>query len=129
MTAALVSGVGPTTGCIELLTALQGAPAGGDSADPGRPDGDPGQPDDGTDDANGPVPAVALSVSNPTPQVNEDVRFTCSVTSGANGAVEFDFSANIDRLIVDGRLQLAVLVDPEVLVDRPAFVVSKKKLA
>jgi hypothetical protein len=87
MFAAAIGGGG---GCTALEAILQGvfAPS----------------PDDGSDggDTNGPgVPAVTLTVSNPTPQLNETVVLQCSVIGSAGETVTFAFQPDDPRLIVN----------------------------
>ena len=67
-----------TVGCFELREALRGA----GSADDAMPSGD-------AVDSNGELPSVVLHVSNPTPQLNEEVQLLCSVVSGSADEVTF----------------------------------------
>lgn len=96
-------------GCIELQHTLQGtaqdSTGGGLSAN-----GDDDTPD-GQIDGN--VPVVALSVSNPVPQVNEQVVLTCSVVSGDAGGVTFDFQPATGRLIVNRTTGTATFIVQE----------------
>lgn len=92
--------IGLGTGCIELgiITPIGTPPAGGDTLIP-----DPDNPAPGDGEAHRPV--VALSVSNPAPQLSEEVTLTCRLTSGDDAGALFDFAAtqqpaaglNIDR--------------------------------
>lgn len=84
-------------GCVELQQALHGGIGDSDGGGPHTPPNDTepdGQPDAG-------VPVVRLSVSNPAPQVNEEVLLTCSVVNGDSGGVTFDFQPADGRLFVD----------------------------
>ena len=67
---------------------------GDDDGSNGEPAG--GIPDEGVSDEA--VPVVSLSVSNPTPQVNEDVILTCTADGGNNG-LTFDFQPAIGRQV------------------------------
>lgn len=88
-------------GCLEIRDALEGSltEAFGLPAGPGglEPTGDSAAD---SDDSIGSVPQVRLSVSNPTPQLNEAVGLTCSVVGGSSEAVTFDFQP-AGRLIVN----------------------------
>lgn len=64
-----------------------------------------GEPADG-------VPVVSLSVSNPTPQVNEDVILIC-IADGGNTGLTFDFQPAIGRLFVNDRTGVATLTVTE----------------
>lgn len=77
------------SGCVEFAL----PPSDGDSGDP-------------------PVPVATLSVSNPTPQVNEEVVLTCSATGGGDG-VTFAFQPLTSRLQVDERRGTASFIVDE----------------
>ena len=81
---------------------------GGDDGSNGEPVG--GDPDEGVSDEA--VPVVSLSVSNPTPQVNEDVILTCTADGGNNG-LTFDFQPAIGRLFVNDRTGVATFTVDE----------------
>ena len=92
--AALLVSVG---GCVELQQALHGPIGDSDGGGTHMPPDDTepdGQPDAG-------IPTVRLSVSNPAPQVNEEVLLTCSVVSDDIDGVTFDFQPADGRLFVD----------------------------
>ena len=72
-------------------------------------DGSSGDGGDTGDD----VPVVALSVSNPTPQVNEEVSLTCSVVTGTSIGVTFDFQPEDGSLIVNHSTGLALFIVSE----------------
>ena len=86
-----------TASCVELQLLLGGArnppPAGNSTGNDN--DGEPGN------DNDSPVPAVRLSVSNPSPIVGEEVVLTCSLTSGDAAGASFSFEPFHPRLIVD----------------------------
>lgn len=63
----------------------------------GTGDGSSGNGNDTGDE----VPVVMLSVSNQTPQVNEEVTLTCSVVTGTSIGVTFDFQPEDGSLIVN----------------------------
>ncbi len=97
-------------GCIELQHTLQGTTqdsTGGDLSANGEDDTTDGQ-------TGGNVPVVTLSVSNPVPQVNEQVVLTCSVISGDTGGVTFDFQPATGRLIVNRTTGTASFIVQEV---------------
>lgn len=56
---------------------------------------------DGTDPMTGDIPVVRLTLSNPTPQVNEEVILQCEIVTGGSPGVTFDFQPNDGRLFVD----------------------------
>lgn len=85
-----------TGGCAALLDALSGT-------------GDNG----GDLDSDGTVPVVMLSVSNPTPQVSEQVMLTCSTIYGDQAGVTFDFQPADGRLIVNRTAGTALLIVAE----------------
>ena len=90
-----------------LLTALLGLAAG--CIGVGVPDGQGQGSSDGTlpdGGGSGPGnggtgPAVSLRVSNPTPQLNEEVILTCVLVDGSGANVTFDFQSAGGRLLVD----------------------------
>ncbi len=85
-----------TSGCIDLQLALQEVLDGHFG---GRP---PTNGDEEPDDpAQGDVPVVRLGLSNSSPQVNEEVRLTCSVVGGDAGAVLFGFQPANGRLFIN----------------------------
>lgn len=101
---------------IGLLVLLLGK-AGGCTGGLGPAGLDPGtEPpfnldDDGTvDDAEGNVPVVILSVSNPTPQLNEEVLLICSIVSGDTAGVTFEFQPTGSLSFVDRRAGTAILI-------------------
>jgi hypothetical protein len=84
-------------GCIELQLIGQDTQPGADGTS---------TPTDGSDtdsdvDAGQNVPEVTLRVSNPTPQVNEQVVLTCAVVNDAASPITFDFQPARGRLLVD----------------------------
>lgn len=81
-----------TSGCGEFRPVL---PDGSDTM-PGT--GDAMTTNDG-EDSN--PPAVRLTVSNPSPLVNEEVLLSCVVTSGNSASVSFSFQSNAGRLSVN----------------------------
>ncbi len=83
-------------GCIELQLALQGVVPGFDGRPP-TTDRD-GEPDDRPE---GNIPVVRLDVSNPSPQVNEEVVLTCSLVGDDAAGVRFDFQPADGRLFVN----------------------------
>ena len=95
-------------GCInleELLVRLSsGAGDGSGGADDGDADSDP------NDGGSATVPRVTLTTSNPTPQVNDQLRLFCHVVEGdATGAV-FDFQPSFGRLMEDSVAGTASLI-------------------
>ncbi len=81
------------TGCAELQVILQ-AILDASTAN--------GSSENGGDDADGSaIPAVTLTVSNPTPQLNEEVILLCSVVGDADGPLAFDFQPDDPRLVVN----------------------------
>lgn len=54
---------------------------------------------DGDSGGSGGIPVVGLSVSNPTPQLNEQVVLTCTLVSGSAAAVTYAFQGGQGRLI------------------------------
>ena len=98
----LVAALSP--GCVELglITpiSLDGTPDGFPSVD--------------TPDTDSPTLAtVSLSVSNPTPQINEEVTLTCRVTNGAVDGVTFAFDGAPGRLIIDRNRGTASFITQE----------------
>jgi len=91
--------VGLSPGCIELAYLLNPGPSLPDDGSSGDGDGQDGLPDGNGDDP--PPLRVALSVSNPTPQVNEQVFLKCAVTAGNAEGVIFSFQPSGGRLFVD----------------------------
>jgi len=71
-----------------------------------------GSSGNGSDTGNG-VPVVVLSVSNPTPQVNEEVTLTCSIVTGTPNGVTFDFQPEGGSLIVNHSTGLALFIVSE----------------
>jgi hypothetical protein len=59
-------------------------------------------PPDGDGDPDARVPVASLTLSNPTPQVGEDVVLECSATGGGDG-VTFAFQPSTALLQVDER--------------------------
>ncbi len=105
----LIVVLGFTTGCIELQEALQGALievlAGGA---PGLPtDGD--APSDDPDAADS-ILVVTLSVSNPTPQLNEQVQLRCTAAGGDTSDVTFDFQPSAELVSIDRDAGTASLI-------------------
>jgi len=106
---ALIGGVMVAPACVNWNTpGTNGGPPGADGAA-------------GDDDGAGPVdddgenrPSVTLEVSNPTPQLNEEVVFTCSLAS-ASGAGEtlFEFQPENGRLAIDADRGTAVFIVQE----------------
>ncbi len=94
-----------STACIELQFLISGGglPSNGVDGD-GPPDGND------NDNANGEELEVALSVSNPTPQVNEEVFLTCEVVSGDAEGVFFDFQPASARLVIDATQGIASFI-------------------
>ena len=83
-------------GCTVMQYPLNGnAPDATDGGSNGDDDGVPDGPNGGD------VPVVTLRVSNPVPQVNEQVVWTCSVVGGDAGGVAFDFQPASRRLMVN----------------------------
>jgi len=88
------------SGCVEICAALNGGFEGcipGDD-DGGTADGSitPPNEDDSAD-----LPRVALSVSNTSPAVNEEVLLTCTLTAGDSTSLRFGFQPSLGRLAVD----------------------------
>ncbi|MCH7839306.1 MAG: immunoglobulin domain-containing protein [Planctomycetes bacterium] len=100
-------------GCVAIQDILVQATSGGRDDVPttnGGDDGSNGEPVGGVPDEG--VPVVSLSVSNPTPQVNEDVILTCTADGGNNG-LTFDFQPAIGRLFVNDRTGIATFTVEE----------------
>ncbi len=93
-------------GCIDLQLALQGAIQ--DLA--GEPPPTDGQNEGSEPSVDGSVPAVTLRVSNPSPQLNEEVLLTCSIISGDTAGVTFDFQPADGRLFVDHQAGTATFI-------------------
>ncbi len=55
----------------------------------------------GTDPAAGDVPVVRLTLSNPSPQVGEEVILRCEVVTGGSLGTTFAFQPDEGRLFVD----------------------------
>ena len=77
-----------------LLVLISGCPVGGR---PPTTNGD----DEPDDQPPGDIPVVRLDLSNPSPQVNEEVQLTCSVVGGDAGGVLFDFQPANGRLFIN----------------------------
>ena len=86
-----------TSGCIDLQLALQEVLHGPFGGRPPTTNGD----DEPDDQAQGDIPVVRLDLSNSSPQVNEEVRLTCSVVGGDAGGVVFDFQPANGRLFIN----------------------------
>lgn len=86
-------------GCLNLEELLiRVSPGTGDGSGGDNDGATDGDPDDG---AGATVPRVTLTASNPTPQLNEQLRLFCNVVAGdATGAV-FDFQPSFGRLMED----------------------------
>lgn len=59
------------------------------------------------------IPTVRLFASNPAPQLNEEVTLTCTILSGDETNVTFDFEPASARLIVDEDLGTASFIVSE----------------
>ena len=97
-------------GCVAIQDILVQATSGGRDDVP-TTNGDDGDSGDNGEPAEV-VPVVSLSVSNPTPQVNEDVILTCTADGGNNG-LTFDFQPAIGRLFVNDRTGIATFTVDE----------------
>ena len=76
-------------GCVPVELLPNGSNGGGDSI-----------PDDGGGSVpDQVVPRVVLTVSNPTPHVNEEVLLSCTVLAGASPATTFAFQPTDGRLL------------------------------
>lgn len=110
----LLMAVTAAPACIELQLLLTGQTPGGDDE---ANDNDNGSSNDNSgndnDSLDGLIPRVALSVSNPAPQVNEEVILTCQIISGQSTGALFDFQPNSGRLIVNPTLGTASLIIAE----------------
>lgn len=80
------------TGCTDIGLILQAI------LGPSNGDGSAGNGGDGTQDPT--IPMAALTVTNPTPQLNEEVILQCSIVGTAIGAVTFDFQPSDPRLVL-----------------------------
>ncbi len=104
ITCGIVLSAALSPGCIELgiITpiSVDGTPDGSTNADTPDPD-------------NPAPPTASISVSNPTPQINEEVTLTCRVTNGASEGVTFDFDGAPGRLIIDGNRGTANFITQE----------------
>ena len=78
------------TGCAEVQAILQSIL---------DPSGDNGTGSNGTDGP--PIPVATLTVTNPTPQLNEEVVFFCSLVGDTVAPVAFDFQPDHPRLVVN----------------------------
>ncbi len=96
-------------GCIELQAALQGALPGPAGTGPPVTNGDD-QPDDQPGES---VPTVRLQVSNPSPQVDEEVTLTCSVVSGDSAGVTYAFQPANGRLFINHATGTATFIVEE----------------
>ncbi len=96
----------PVAGCIELQQALQGGSGDSSGEGPHTPTNDT-EPDE---QPGSEVPVVRLSISNPAPQVNEEVLLTCSVVNGDTGGVTFDFQPTDGRLFVNHTMGTATFI-------------------
>ena len=109
LAASFVTAMVMAGGCIELQEALSGVVR--DSPDPTpSPDNGGSEPDGEVDPT---IPVVSLAVSNPTPQVNEEVIFRCAVASGGMGNVTFDFQPRDGRLFVNSVAGTATFIVEE----------------
>jgi hypothetical protein len=63
--------------------------------------GDDSGDNDGNDTDGSVIPTVTLSVTNPTPQLNEEVILRCSLVGNVDGLVTFDFQPDDPRLVVN----------------------------
>lgn len=98
----LVAALSP--GCVELGIIT---PISLDGASDGSPSVDAPDTDSPT------LATVSLSVSNPTPQINEEVTLTCRVTNGAGEGVTFDFDGAPGRLVIDRNRGTASFITQE----------------
>jgi len=89
-----IAGLG--TGCAGIQSILQEilAPSNGDGNDPA-------------------TLTARLTVSNPTPQLNETVTLQCSAVGDASGAVSFEFQPDDSRLAVNSTTGRASFVIQE----------------
>ena len=101
------------TGCAELQVILQAI------LDPSTANG---SGEDGGDGADGSaIPVVTLTVSNPTPQLNEEVILRCSVVGDGDGPVTFDFQPDDPRLVVNQSAGTASFVVQETDISGAGF--------
>lgn len=98
-----------SAGCIDLPLVVHGAVEDGTGG--GLPGDRNGEEPDRQGDAT--VPVVRLDVSNPSPQLNEEVILTCSVAAGDAGGVSFGFQPPDGRLFVNRRSGTAVFIVEE----------------
>ncbi len=96
-------------GCVAIQDFLVQATTGARDDVP-TTNGGNGEPGDGVPDEG--VPLVSLSVSNPSPQVNEDVILTCTA-EGGNSGLTFGFQPAIGRLFVNDRTGVATFTVAE----------------
>lgn len=97
-------------GCIEIQQFIAAPPLtddGGSQSGPGS--GEPGGSEEPTDPKTGEVPVVRLAVSNPSPQLNEEVLLSCVVENETTGSIQFEFQPD-DRLFVDQARGTASLI-------------------
>jgi len=88
---------GSITGCLEVQQFLNGFHATNGNSNSSN--GDPTTPNTNENsNTTGTVPTVNLTVTNPSPQVNEEVLLTCQVISGFDTTTTFQFEP------IDGRL-------------------------
>jgi hypothetical protein len=121
--------LGAPAGCIELRDALaQLVDGGGNGGTDGPTDGGNGngntndnQPPENENDngAGATPPEVEIAVSNPVPQVSEEVILTCTVVEGeSEDGVTYDFSPSA-RLTIDAEAGQARFVIDQADVDTP----------
>lgn len=102
-------------GCVELQYWVSGGTIdrpGWNGSDGGGSNNDNGNGNGGNDNSNDDF-AVSLSVSNETPEVNEEVIFSCMVSSGSAEGVRFSYDESSTRLTVDTETGRAAFVVSE----------------
>ncbi|RME39202.1 MAG: hypothetical protein D6788_05940 [Planctomycetota bacterium] len=98
-------------GCLEVQQLLTGTtrPPGGGAPPTDNADGG-GSGDAGAGGGDVITPQVVLDVSNPAPQLNEELQLVCRVVNNAGGMIRFEFQPDDGRLVVDHEAGTAVLV-------------------
>lgn len=97
------------TSCIEIQQILSDQPGSGNNNSGSADTPVDSSPNDNTN-SGGIIPTVSLTISNPTPQINEEVFLTCVVQTGLEANLSFAFQP-AGRLFVNtstGRASLII---------------------
>ena len=102
----LIVMVTPLPACIELQWLLTGQKPGSDGDGADNDNASNGN-DNENGNGNGLVPQVRLSVSNPAPQLSEEVRLTCEIVVGDAAGAAFAFQPPSGQLVVNAATGIA----------------------